>query len=354
MSTAIVLVTGAGGVGKTTIAAAAAVTAARSGVSTLVVTVDPARRLADALGVGALGNQPARVEGETHLWAAMLDVAASWEAIVARHADPEVGDRLLANPFFRAIADRFPAAQAYAAGEQMAEYVESGTWDLVIVDTPPSAGGIDFLLAPGRMSELIGGKLLRWLTGARLPARRTLYRVTARPVLRFADAVLGGPLLEEIADFLLDLRTLYDGMSRRAKGVERHLREARTIVITNAAPTPMREARRFFEELPEWSVQPTAVVFNRELPHEWESITTAPSNVANGAGIAARDWAALRDNLLRWAAEARRTADARTEFAARYGADLASIPWFTEPPTDLEALAAMVEESEGLASALFG
>ncbi len=116
----------------------------------------------------------------------------------------------------------------------------------------------------------------------------------------------------------------------------------------------MREARRFFEELPEWSVQPTAVVFNRELPHEWETITTAPSNVANGAGIAARDWAALRDNLMRWAAEARRTADARTEFAARYGTDLASIPWLTEPPTDLDALADMVDQSEGLTQALFG
>jgi anion-transporting ArsA/GET3 family ATPase len=201
------------------------------------------------------------------------------------------------------------------------------------------------------MSELIGGKLLRWLTGARLPARRTLYRVTARPVLRFADAVLGGPLLEEIADFLLDLRTLYDGMSRRAKGVERHLRNARTVVITNAAPTPMREARRFFEELPEWSAQPTAVVFNRELPHEWETITTAPGNHTN---VSRSDWTALRDNLLRWAAEARRTADARAEFAARHGTALASIPWMTEPPTDLDALASMVEKSEGLAQALFG
>jgi anion-transporting ArsA/GET3 family ATPase len=351
VSTAILLVTGAGGVGKTTVSAAAGVTAARSGVSTLVVTVDPAKRLADALGVGALGNQPSRVATEPNLWAAMLDVAASWEAIVARHAEPEVGDRLLVNPYFRAIADRFPAAQAYAAGEQMAEYVESNTWDLVIVDTPPSVGGIDFLLAPARMSEMIGGKVLQWITGARVPGRRTLYRVTARPFLRFADTVLGGPLLEEIADFLLDLRTLYDGMSRRAKGVERHLRAARTVVITNAAPTPMREARRFFEELPDWSVQPTAVVFNRELPHSWEGLT-APT--ANPPELERAEWTALRDNLLHWAADARRNADARTEFAARYGAALASIPWLTEPPTDLDALAGMVEHSEGLTTALFG
>lgn len=348
---AVILVTGAGGVGKTTIAAATAVSASRTGVRTLVMTVDPARRLADALGVGDLGNRPTLVEDEKNLWAAMLDVAASWEAIVARHADPVVGDRLLENPFFRAIADRFPAAQAYAAGEQMAEYVESGAWDLVIVDTPPSMGGVDFLLAPGRMIDLVGGKLLRWLTGAQLPGRRAIYRVTARPVLRLADAVLGGPLLEEVAEFLLDLRTLYDGMSARAKGVERHLRSARTVVVTNASPTPMREARRFFEELPGESIVPAAVVFNRDLPHEWEHLGDEPDNSTD---LDRETWTALRDNLLRWAAEARRTADARTQFAARHGAALASVPWMPEPPTDLDSLARLVVESQGLTEAVFG
>jgi anion-transporting ArsA/GET3 family ATPase len=350
VTTRILLVTGAGGVGKTTISAAAGVTSARRGVATLVVTVDPAKRLADALGVGSLGNLPTQVTGEANLWAAMLDVAASWEAIVARHAAPEVGDKLLANPYFRAIADRFPAAQAYAAGEQMAEFVESGAWDLVIVDTPPSVGGIDFLLAPGQARDLIGGKLLRWLTGAKVPARRALYRVTARPVLRLADLVLGGPLLEEIADFLLDLRTLYDGVEQRAKGVERHLRSARTVVVTNAYPTPMREARRFFEELPDGSVVPTAVVFNRELPHEWELLSSVP---ANGSDLDQRSWTALRDNVLRWATEARRNADARADFAARYGATLASTPWKPQPPTDLDALADLVATSNGLDEALF-
>jgi anion-transporting ArsA/GET3 family ATPase len=349
--TDILLVTGAGGVGKTTVAAAAAIQAAAAGKATLVVTVDPARRLADALGIGGLGNRPTRVAGRPGLWAAMLDVAASWEAIVGRHADPEVADRLLTNSFFRAIADRFPAAQAYAAGEQMAEYVESGTWDLVVVDTPPSAGGIDFLLAPSRMSDLIGGKLLHWLTGARIPGRRALYRLTARPMLKLADTVLGGPLLEDIADFLLDLRTLYDGMSQRARSVERHLRTARTVVITNAGPTPMREARRFFDELPAGSVRPSAVIFNRELPAEWETLPEPPS-VPDDLDA---DFAlALRENLARWAAEAHRTADIRTEFAAQHRVDLASIPWLTEPPTDLEALANLVSESRGLDEALFG
>ncbi len=348
---AVVLVTGAGGVGKTTLAAAAAVAASRQGIETLVVTVDPARRLADALGVGALGNQPVRVTAQPGLWAAMLDVAASWEAIVARHAEPEVGDRLLANPFFRAIADRFPAAQAYAGGEQMAEYIESGTWDLIVVDTPPSSGGIDFLLAPGRMADLVGGRLLRWLTGAGIPGRRALYRITARPMLKIADTVLGGPLLEDIAEFLLDLRTLYDGMSKRAKQVERHLSAARSVVVTNAAPGPLREARRFFEELPETSVSPSAVIFNRELPEEWQDPEVA---MPRPKGVDAATWTELRDNALRWCSEARRSADARSMFARRYGAELALVPWRSEPPTDLDSLAALVGDATNLDTALFG
>ncbi len=346
--TDVILVTGAGGVGKTTIAAALAVAAAAGGVRTLVVTVDPARRLADALGVGELGNQPLQVADVPGLWGAMLDVAASWEAIVHRHADPDIGDRLLDNPYFRAIADRFPAAQAYAAGEQMAEYVESHAWDLVIVDTPPAAGGIDFILAPGQMRELVGGRLLRWITGARLPARRTLFNVAARPALRLADNVLGGPLLAEIAEFLLDLRNLYDGMLVRSRSVERHLKAAQTVIVTNASPTPMSETRRFFTELPNGAVTPSVIVFNRELPHAWEGIAPPPRQ----PDIGAADWDALTHNLERWSAEAEHTAAARESLAARYGIPLASVPWMLDPPTDIPSLVELVRSAEGLTDVL--
>ena len=179
MSTKVLVITGGGGVGKTTLSAALAVGAARRDIRTCVVTVDPAKRLADALGVESLGNHPSEVTDQPGLWAAMLDVSASWEAMVHRHADPEVAERLLADPFFRALADRFPAAQAYAAGEQMAEHIESHRWDLLVVDTPPAGGGIDFYTAPGRMREVIGGRLLRWLTGASIPGRRAIYKVGA-------------------------------------------------------------------------------------------------------------------------------------------------------------------------------
>lgn len=347
MTTRALIVSGAGGVGKTTISAALAATAARSGIAALVVTVDPARRLADALGV-SLGNDPAPVAGAPGLSAAMLDVTTSWEAIAHRYAEPDVADRLLADPFFRAIADRFPAAQSFAAAERMAELVESGTWELVVVDTPPSGGGIDFFLAPSRIRDLVGGKLLNWLTGARFPGRRAFYRIAARPALRLADTVLGGPLLEQVGDFLLDLRTMYDGLSVRARTIGRHLARADTLIVTTADPTPMREARRFFVELSEVDVQPSAVLFNRALPVEWVSAARSPVRGVDDAEVRA----ALRDNLRRWGAEARRQEDARAELAKRHGVPIVAIPWLPSPPDSIDDLVAMVDRAEGM-SAVF-
>ena len=126
--TETIIVTGAGGVGKTTLSAALACSLAASGRKTLVMTIDPAKRLADALGIGELGDEPKPVEGRPGMWAAMLDVSASWEAIIHRHAEPEVGDRLLVNPYFRAIADRFPAAQYRMIGSLRPGSFDSA-WD---------------------------------------------------------------------------------------------------------------------------------------------------------------------------------------------------------------------------------
>lgn len=337
-----IVVTGAGGVGKTTISAGLGVAAAHNARRTLVATVDPAKRLADVLGVDHIGNQPSPVGGEEDLWATMLDVSASWEAIVHRHAPADVADRLIANPYFRAIADRFPAAQAYAAGEQMAEYIESGFWDVVVVDTPPAAGGLDFFQAPTQMRDLIGGRLLRWLTGAGLPGRRTLYNVTARPVLRFFDGVLGSDLLEEIAEFLLDLRSLYDGLSTRARSIEILLRRATVLVATTTDPTPLREARRFFTDLGDVAVRPAAVVFNRQLPDEWSKPEQTELQLKKGVA------AELAANLERWGHEARRGSDAAHRFAAHYRVPVATLPWLVHPPTTLDDLEALVCASDDL------
>lgn len=336
-----IIVTGAGGVGKTTLSASIGAVKAAQGARTLVLTIDPARRLADALGVDDLGHEPQRVAGNEKMYAAMLDVSASWEAIIHRYAEPEVGDRLLVNPYFRAIADRFPAAQAYAAGERMAEYIEEKQFDVLVVDTPPSGGGIDFFRAPATTGDLVSGKLLKWLTGSHLPGRSVLYRFTARPMLKMADTVLGGPMLSDVADFLLDLRTMYDTLSARSRTIERYLRGARTIIATTADPTPIHETRRFFRELGGIEIHPTDIVFNRTLPSEWIAAADAPIRDVPDADLRAT----AKANLRAWAGEARRQADAIAELGARYKIDVAHVPWVTPAPATLDDLEALVERS---------
>lgn len=333
--TRALLVAGGGGVGKTTVSAALGVAAARRGVRTLVVTVDPARRLADALGVSSLAAEPQPHPQLPQLWAAMLDAAGSWQTIAQRHADPEVAQRLVSSPFFVAATTHFPASQSYAAAEEAATFIDARAWDLVVVDTPPSAGGIEFFTAPRAMTELVGGRLLRWLTGGRFPGRRFFFDRTARPALRIADSVLGSQLLEQVAEFLMDLRTTYDGVSRRSREIERHLKRAVTLVVTTADPSPIREAVRFFRELPEVASRPVAVVFNRTLPEEWAA--ARPRSV----GVE------LAENLARWAAEATRQRDLREEFAARYQTPLTTIPWQPHPPTDLDSLEGLVTAASG-------
>ena len=320
--TAAILVTGGGGVGKTTVSAAVAVAAARRGISTLVVTVDPARRLADALGIEVLGADPAEVPGESNLWAAMLDATASWESIARRHADPEVAERLVENDLFQAATGQFPASQSYAAAEEATRFVKSGTWDLVVVDTPPSSGGIEFFTAPENMTDLIGGRLLRWLTGGRIPGRRVLFDVAARPAIRIADAVLGAGLFERVAQFLLDLRTTYDGIAAQSKEIEAVLSTAQTLVVTTADPTPMREAIAFFRDLPTVAQRPTTVIFNRTLPEDWTD--AAPPEPSSE----------LEQNLARWAAEAQRQSVLRHQFSDRYATNVTTIQWQRSAPTD--------------------
>lgn len=331
--TSAAIVTGAGGVGKTTLAAALAVASADAGQTTLVSTIDPARRLADALGLGQIGNEPT-LTPHPRLHASMLDASAAWDGIARRHAPPDTAKRLLSSPYFRAVADRFPSGQAYAAAEEMVRHLESGEFDHIVIDTPPSGGGLDFLTGPRRIRTLVGGRVLSWLTGSRLPGRRALYRLTARPALKVADTVLGGPLLEDVADFLLDLRDMYDGIAKRARAVERHLAEAATLVVTTADPAPVAEAVRFFRELPAWARRPETVVFNRTLPEGWSRTPTRHDAV----GL----------NLARWGSEARRQEEVRIEMARRFDADVATVPWMTEGPTTPEGLARLIAASRGL------
>ena len=323
--TGVTLVMGAGGVGKTTVAAGIAALSARRGQSTLVITVDPARRLADALGVD-VGSTPHRVAGFPDLSAAMLDAATAWEGIARAHASPATARRLLANPYFRAVADRFPSGQAYAAGEQVLTQLESGAYQHVVVDTPPAAAGTAFLAAPARIRALVSGKALRMLTGPRLPGRRLVYSVTARPALRIADAVLGGRLLEDLAEFLLDLSETYPGIARRSRSVEAMLSGARLAVVATPEPGPTEEARRIVSARA-GATGGSVAVFNRVLPRTWADAADPTSPAALG----------------RWGAEARRHEVVRSGFGANTGLVPLTVPWLVEAPQDPATLADLME-----------
>lgn len=332
-----VLITGGGGVGKTTLSAGLAIASAQRGRSTLVVTIDPAKRLASALGLDTLGSEPTPLAD--NLWGAMLDATRSWNQIARRYAPSEVGPRLTANPFFEAATQHFPASQSFAAAEEMTNHLESGRWEVIIVDTPPSAGGIEFFTSPARMRSLIGGRLLKWLTGGSIPGRRLVYKFTAKPALRIADAALGSELLEAVADFLLDLRAAYDGIATRSREIEKQLAGAHKVVVTTADPAPLSEARRFFELE---NGTPELVIFNRVLPESWyRARTPAPSP--------------FKENLERWGTEAHRQAEARNRFSARWHVSPATIPWQPHTPNDLESLQRMIDEATGLdLDVLFG
>jgi anion-transporting ArsA/GET3 family ATPase len=273
----MVLVTGSGGVGKTTVAAALGVSAAvNQGGRTLVLTIDPARRLADALGVGALGNRAIRVpasafaaagvEPRGELWAAMLDTKAGWDELIRRHApDAEVRDAVLANPLYQNITSRFVHSHDYLAMEQLHELHSSGEYDLVVVDTPPSRNALDVLDAPSRMIEFFGSRLLRWLT---VPYRSRLFTIASRPFYQIADRVLGSRFLRDIADFFVLFQAMEKGFVTRAREVEALLGDPRTtfLVVTTLETAPAHEAGYLARELLSRDYHLGAIVANRVLP----------------------------------------------------------------------------------------
>jgi len=273
----IVVVCGPGGVGKTTVAAAtAAMAAGHHGGRVLVVTVDPARRLADALGLGEMGNAAHRVPPERfkeagiaprgELWAAMLDTQASWDALVERHApDASTRAQILTNPLYRNIAGRFVQSHDYIAMERLFEIHASGDYDLIVVDTPPSRHALDFLDAPRRMAEFFSSRLLRWLT---VPYRSKMVTLASRPFHQMAERVLGTQFLSDITEFFVLFQSMHAGFVERAEAVVRLLGERRTtfLVVSTLESTPLVEAERFCEELDRRRLHLGAVVLNRTLP----------------------------------------------------------------------------------------
>lgn len=273
----VIFFCGPGGVGKTTTAAAMAVKlASEYDKNVLVLTIDPAKRLANALGVQNLGNNVNKVESAEFLnnsiepkgtlYAAMLDTKKSWDDLIKRHApDDKVAQTILKNPLYHNITAKFVQSHEYIAMERLYELHTSAQYDIILVDTPPTRNALDFLDAPERMADFFSSRLLRWLI---TPYRSRLVNLASRPFYQLADKVLGGQFLQDIADFFILFQSMYDGFIERAKAVSHLLTDQRCgfVVVTTLEQVPFAESKFFLEEINKRNMHLLAVVMNKVLP----------------------------------------------------------------------------------------
>lgn len=279
----MVVTVGSGGVGKTSISATVALHAASAlGIKVLVITVDPARRLADALGVAGLGNLEIQVSESAfksaglavrgELWAVQLDTKRSWDDLVMRYAaSEEEAFKILENPLYQGFSARFIQSHDYIAMERLYDLHSQGKYDLIVVDTPPSRNAVDFVEAPKRVQEFFGGRLLRLLTvpyrvGGDFGGR--VINFAAKPFYRIADQILGSQFLEDIAEFFLSFQSMYEGFTRRAAAIETLLKSRQTtfVVVSTLEPAAFSEAQYFCELLTRNSMPVGALVLNKVLP----------------------------------------------------------------------------------------
>lgn len=285
----ILISTGSGGVGKTTTAAAIGAAAARHlDAKVLVLTIDPARRLATALGLERFGNVETLVPASAwadsgvtpkgQMWAAMLDTKQSWDDLIHLHApDTATRDAILSNPLYQNITGRFIQSHDYVAMERLYEIHSSGRYDLIIVDTPPTRNAIDFLDAPERMSDFFSSRLLRWLIA---PYNSRMVTLASKPFYAVADRILGSQFLQDVAEFFVLFQSMYDGFVERADAVTQLLGEDRTsfVVVSTLEVGPSREADFFIDMLQQRKYQLGAIVLNKVLPSyllEADGATTA-------------------------------------------------------------------------------
>jgi anion-transporting ArsA/GET3 family ATPase len=296
-SSSIVITCGSGGVGKTTTAAAFGLSVARHEAKrVLVVTIDPARRLADSLGIHEICSEEIRVpidglKGEFSI--AMLDTSASWDDLIRRHApDADTATKILSNPLYRNITQRFVQSHDYIAMEHLYDLNAEGRFDLVVIDTPPSRHALDFLDAPQRMAEFFSSSLLKWIT---LPYRTfgekagRLGYLAAKPFYQVADRILGSQFLQDIAEFFLLFQGMYGGFVERADAVTALLHDPQTsfVVVSTPEPSPLHEAEFFMRELEQRKLRLGGLVLNQVLPdvfHDSAAQREAAALLASSSG----------------------------------------------------------------------
>ncbi|AGM10216.1 ArsA family ATPase [Amycolatopsis keratiniphila] len=348
----VIVCCGSGGVGKTTTAAALALRAAERGRQTVVLTIDPARRLAQALGLRELGNHPKQVQVEGfepkgELWAMMLDMRRTFDDMVRVHAGPERAEQLLQNPFYQTISTSFSGTQEYMAMEKLGQLAATDEWDLIIVDTPPSRSALDFLDAPTRLSTALDGRMIRLLTGPAKAGGWGLRKVVNAGFSMFAKAVstiIGGQLLTDASAFMQAFDSMFGGFRERARKTSELLRSGGTSFLVVAAPEPdaLREASYFVERLSEESMPLAGLVANRTHP------VLAPLSSAEAVAAAEQlakgeTSAPLAEAVLRLHADRVALADRETRLLARFTRAHPEVPLVRVP-----ALPSDVHDLEGL------
>jgi anion-transporting ArsA/GET3 family ATPase len=283
--TRIIVCCGSGGVGKTTTAAAIGLRAAERGRHVVVLTVDPARRLAQSMGLSSLDNTPRLVAGVGagpggadgtgsdsgaggSLHAMMLDMKRTFDEIVEQHADPDRAAQILANPFYQSLSSSFAGTQEYMAMEKLGQLRRAQEWDLIVVDTPPSRSALDFLDAPQRLSRFLDGKLLRLLTAPAKVGGRAYLRVLNAGfgmVTGVLTKILGAQVLRDVQTFVTALDTMFGGFRERADYTYQLLRAPGTSFLVVAAPEAdaLREASYFVERLAQERMPLAGLLLNR-------------------------------------------------------------------------------------------
>jgi anion-transporting ArsA/GET3 family ATPase len=328
--TTIIVCCGAGGVGKTTTAASLGVRAAQRGRRVCVLTIDPARRLAQSLGLEELDNTPRPIDSVGRdggaLFAMMLDMKRTFDEIVQQHGDPARAAQILENPLYQSLSSSFAGTQEYMAMEKLGqlhrEAIETGEWDLVIVDTPPSRSALDFLDAPARLGSFLDGRFVRILLAPAKAGGKAYMKVFGGAftlVTSSLNKVLGAQLLNDLQTLVAGLDSVFGGFRERAERTYALLQDPGTAFLVVAAPEPdaLREASFFVERLQQDAMPLAGLVLNRVHTTEASDVSGAR---AEGAAeeLDELDEHALTSALLRLHADTMRVRDRERHLLTRF------------------------------------
>jgi anion-transporting ArsA/GET3 family ATPase len=351
-SNRVVVCCGAGGVGKTTTAAAMALRAAEYGRIVVVLTIDPARRLAQALGIDDLGNTPQRVplnsEAKGELHAMMLDMRRTFDDMVIQYSGPERAEAILQNQFYQTVATSLSGTQEYMAMEKLGQLLHEDKWDLVVVDTPPSRNALDFLDAPKRLGSFMDSRLWRLLLG---PGRGIGRLVTGAVglAMRALSTVLGSQMLSDAAAFVQSLDATFGGFREKADRTYEILKRRGTqfVVVSAAEPDALREASFFVDRLSREAMPLAGLILNRT--HPTLCSLTVERAVDAAEQLESDDPDSVAAAMLRVHADRALTAKREVRLLSRFtGANphvpIVGVPSLPFDVSDLEALRAIADQ----------